>query len=433
MRDYCEDLSNLANKVTPLVIKPRTVAAIAATVGALSKATGTTWGYDEESDSFYEMTPIKNIKTTTPPYETRKSEYGGEFVNANIIDAWEALMASGIPDRKYSEGNTPGQQGTKIDKTEYVCKQFALDATNYLNSIKDEKGNQKFHVKAMGLLGIYTYGYDENGNDLIGQEVAHELIVIEDRENAIAYWIDPTAGVWSEKEETQLSSMQKWIKDPRSYVPFETTRIPMTTRVEFEKTPIEPQTGQTGLTGYDLTGTKMALGEKEFKITYIDEMKTPIIEEKIMQYDTYGDSDTTYILPVPLNMEDLLVHSDDTYDDKELKRMEDELRKKGFSEEFIARRRADPYYITEKQPEEIEKENAWIRLNAMKNRKETKTTEELKAMNPLQSEIQQTNKNEKIETITINQLQTTKPIALTNEELKQLEEIEDDIRMWTGE
>ena len=97
MSDYCEDLRKLANKVKPLVTKARTVAAVAATVGALSKATGTTWGYDEESDSFYEMTPMKNIKTTTPPYETRETEFGGEFVNANIIDAWEALMASGLP------------------------------------------------------------------------------------------------------------------------------------------------------------------------------------------------------------------------------------------------------------------------------------------------------------------------------------------------
>ena len=425
MSDYCEDLSRLANKVKPLIIKPRTVAAVAATVGALSKATGTTWGYDEESNSFYEMTPMKNIKTTTPPYEERETKFGGEFVNANIIDAWEALMASGIPNRKYSEGKTPGQQGTKIDKTEYVCKQFAIDAANYLNSLKDENGNQKFHVKAMGLLGIYTYGYDNNGNDLTGQEVAHEMIVIEDRENAIAYWIDPTAGVWSEKEETQLSSMQKWIKDPLSYVPFATTRIPITTRIEFEKTPVEPQSGQTGLTGYDLTGTKMMLGEKEYKINYIDEMKTPIIEEKIMQYDTYGDSDTTYILPVPLNMEDLLVHSDDTYDDKELKQMKDELRKKGFSEEFIARRRADPYYITEKQPDEIEKENAWVRLNAMKNIDTVKSIEELKQMNPIKSTTNQYNKKTTGEIIP--------PIELTDEDIKQMKEIENEIKMWTGE
>jgi hypothetical protein len=306
-----------------------------------------------------------------------------------------------------------------------VCKQFAIDATNYLNSIKDENGNQKFHVKAMGLLGIYTYGYDNNGNDLTGKEVAHEMIVIEDRENAIAYWIDPTAGVWSEKEETQLSSMQKWIKDPRSYVPFATTRIPITTRIEFEKTPVEPQSGQTGLTGYDLTGTKMTLGEKEYKINYIDEMKTPIIEEKIMQYDTYGDSDTTYILPVPLNMEDLIVHSDDTYDNKELKRTEEELRKKGFSEEFIARRRADPYYITEKQPEEIEKENALIRLNAMKNTKPVKSIEELKKMNPMKSTTNQYNKKTTGEIIP--------PIELTDEDIKQMKEIENEIKMWTGE
>ena len=157
-------------------------------------------------------------------------------------------------------------------------------------------------------------------------------------------------------------------------------------------------------------------------------MKTPIIEEKIMQYDTYGDSDTTYILPVPLNMEDLLVHSDDTYDDKELKRMKDELRKKGFSEEFIARRRADPYYITEKQPDEIEKENAWVRLNAMKNVKPTKSMEELKQMNPMKSTTNQYNKKTTGEIIP--------PVTLTTDEEKQLEEIAKEMEkteMWTGE
>ena len=209
---------------------------------------------------------MKNIKTVSPTYIERETWYGGERVNANIIDAWEALMSSGILEREYTEGEIPGQQGRRIDKTEYVCKQFAIDAATLLNSIKDENGNQKFHVKAMGLIGNYTYGYDDYGNDLTGKKMAHTTILIEDRTNAMAYWIDPTAGIWSEKEETRLESMKKWIADPRSYAPFSTTRIPITQKIRYEETIVDPQTGQTGETGYDLTGTKMVVGENEYKI-----------------------------------------------------------------------------------------------------------------------------------------------------------------------
>ena len=429
MSDYCEDLSRLANKVKPLIIKPRTVAAVAATVGALSKATGTTWGYDEESDSFYEMTPTKNIKTVSPTYIERETWYGGERVNANIIDAWEALTSSGILEREYTEGEIPGQQGRRIDKTEYVCKQFAIDAATLLNSIKDENGNQKFHVKAMGLIGNYTYGYDDYGNDLTGKKMAHMTILIEDRTNAMAYWIDPTAGIWSEKEETQLSSIQKWTKDPRSYVPFATTRIPITQKIRYEETLVDPQTGQTGETGYDLTGTKMMLGDNEYKIKYIYEIDTPISEEKREQFDNYGESNAVFVLPTPINNESMIAQRDETIKDDELEAMQQSLRKKGYDEKFINSIRADPYYTTKKQTPEIEKENALIRLNAMKNINPVKNTEELKSMYPMEQV-----KIESYDRKTTGEIKP--PMTLTTDEEKQLEEIAKEMEkteMWTGE
>ena len=420
MSDYCEDLSRLANKVKPLIIKPRTVAAIAATVGTLAKATGTTWGYNEDTNNFYEMEPMKDTKTISPTYVERETDYGGEYINANIIDVWEALMASGIPDREYSEGETPGQQGRLEDKTEYVCKQFAIDAARRLNSIKDNDGNRKFHVKIVGLIGKYTS---------TGEKMAHMTLLVEDRTNAMAYWIDPTAGVWSEKEETRLDSMQKWIKDPRSYAPFATTRIPITTKIRYEETLIEPQSGQTGETGYDLINTKMMLGEKEYRITYIYEFDTPVTEEKRKQFDNYGESNQIYIEPTPLNMETIIAQRDEKYKDTTLEGQQADLRKQGHDEKFIDKRRADPYYITEKQPNEIEKENAIIRLNAMKNKKQTKSIEELKLMNPIESIKQQTyNKKTTGEIIP--------PITLTTAEEKQLEEIAKEMEnteMWTGE
>ena len=429
MSDYCSDLSDLANKVKPLVIKPRTVAAIAATVGALAKATGTTWGYDQESDSFYEMTPTKNTKIISPTYVERETRYGGEYVNANIIDAWEALMESGIPNRIGSIGDQPGQQGRLEDTTEYVCKQFAIDAATLLNSINDEEGNRKFNVKVITILGTITYGYDEYGNDLTGTTIGHVALKIEDKTNAMAYWVDPSAGIWSEKEETQLESMQKWIKDPRSYVPFATTRIPITTTAKIAGTIVEPQTGQTGETGYDLAGTNMMLGYKEYKINYIYEIDTPATEEKRKQFDDYGQRNAVYILPTPINNEDATAYVDETYNDVTLTGMQESLRKKGYDEKFIEKRKPDIYYITEKQPAEIEKENAKLRLLAMKNKRQEKSTEELKLMNPIESIKQQTyNKKTTGEIIP--------PITLTTAEEKQLEEIAKEMEnteMWTGE
>ena len=407
MSDYCSDLSKLANKVKPLVTKARTVAAIAATVGALSKATGTTWGYNEDTNEFYEMTPMRDDKTTmTPTYITRESEYGGEYVNANIIDAWEALMSSGIPERKYSEGELPSIEGTAKDKTEYICQNYAMDATNYLNNIKDENGNQKFHATAILIAGTDTYG----------NTIGHAAIKIEDRTNAIAYWIDPSAGVWSEKEETQLSSMQKWIKNPRSYVPFATTRIPITTQVEFAGTIIEPQTGQTGETGYDITGTQMMLGETQYTIEHIEELPNAIQiqayspdEGKIYgQMTSMGKGRTVY-----------------DAQGKQVKIVQENIKKRGGTTEQIELAEKDLAATTVKQTPEIEKENALIRLNTMKNTKPVKSIEELKKMNPMKSTTNQYNKKTTGEIIP--------PIELTDEDIKQMKEIENEIKMWTGE
>jgi len=407
MTNYCDELTKLANRVKPIVIKPRTVAAIAATVGALSKATGTTWGYNEDTNEFYEMTPMSDDKTTmTPTYITKESEYGGEYINENIIDAWEALMSSGIPERKYSEGELPSIEGTAKDKTEYICQNYAMDATNYLNNIKDENGNQKFHATAILIAGTDTYG----------NTIGHAAIKIEDRTNAIAYWIDPSAGVWSEKEETQLSSMQKWIKNPRSYVPFATTRIPITTQVEFAGTIIEPQTGQTGETGYDITGTQMMLGETQYTIEHIEELQNAIQiqayspdEGKIYgQMTSMGKGRTVY-----------------DAQGKQVKIVQENIKKRGGTTEQIELAEKDLAATTVKQTPEIEKENALIRLNTMKNTKPVKSIEELKKMNPMKSTTNQYNKKTTGEIIP--------PIELTDEDIKQMKEIENEIKMWTGE
>jgi hypothetical protein len=343
--------------VKPLITKTRTVAAIAATVGALSKATGTTWGYNEETNSFYEMTPIDKTKQIeTPEYITRTTDYGEEGINANIIDAWEALMASGIPDRKYNIGELPSVEGRQRDKTEYICQNYAMDAANYMNSIKDEDGNQKFFAVATAVVGTSTRG----------ETIPHVVIKIEDRKNAIAYWIDPSAGIWSEKEETQLSAMQKWIKDPRSYVPFATTRIPITTQTTFAGTLIDPQTGQTSETKYDLTGTKMMLGTREYTIEHTEELPNAI---QVQSY-IYDEEETSgAITSIGKNR---ITRTTENYAPA-LEKTKQTLYEVNAPEKALELYNKDMQFVTMKQTPKTEKENAMIRLNEMKNKKEITT------------------------------------------------------------
>jgi hypothetical protein len=368
MSNYCSDLNTLANQVKPPVVKQRTIVAVAATVGALSKATGTTWGYNEDTKSFYEMTPMKNTKTISPTYVERETDYGGEYINANIIDAWEALMASGIPNRKYSMGESPGIEGKRQDRTEYICQNFAIDATNYLNSIKDNDGNKKFSAVAINLVGTDTQG----------KTIPHVVIKIEDKTDAMAYWIDPSAGIWSEKEETKLESMQKWIKDPRSYAPFATTRIPITTKVTYAGTLVEPQTGQTGKTGYDLTGTKMMLGDTEYTIEHIEELPN-VIQTTAYIYDE-GILAAT---PTAIG-KNRIAQTTENYAPA-LEKVRQALYDKNAPKKALELYDKDISFATMKQSQRIEKENAMIILEKRKQlAATTKSTEELKQLYPIE-------------------------------------------------
>ena len=69
--------------------------------------------------------------------------------------------------------------------------------------------------------------------------------------------------------------------------------------------------------------------------------------------------------------------------------------------------------------------NVSCELNAMKNVKPTKSMEELKKMNPIGQKTQGYNKKATGEIMP--------PIELTDEDIKQLKEIENEMKMWTGE
>ena len=110
---------------------------------------------------------------------------------------------------------------------------------------------------------------------------------------------------------------------------------------------------------------------------------------------------------------------------KQVKIVQENIKKRGGTTEQIELAEKDLAATTVKQTPEIEKENALIRLNTMKNTKPVKSIEELKKMNPMKSTTNQYNKKTTGEIIP--------PIELTDEDIKQMKEIENEIKMWTGE
>jgi hypothetical protein len=390
-------------------MKPRTVAAIAATVGALSKATGTTWGYNEDTNEFYEMTPMSDDKTLmTPEYEYRETDYGGENINADIIDIWEAYMASGIPDQEYSMGDLPGVEGTSKDPTENICQNYAIKMAEFINSMKDNDGNNTFNAVVMNVVGT-----DENGNT-----IAHVVVKIEDRTQAIGYWIDPSAKIWSEKEETRLTAMQKWIKDPRSYAPFATTRVPITTQITFAGTVVEPQTGQTGQTGHDLTGTTMLLGNTQYTIEHTEELPNAVQIQAYI-YDEGITSGT--VTSIGKNR---ITRTTDEYAPA-MEQIKENVKKRGYGGKITELSYKDVSFATMKQTPDIEKENAKIILE--KRKKITSQTQQ-EIYTPKQDTIQTQGKNK------INEIRQN--LTITDEDRKQLEEYAKELKnmtMWIGE
>jgi hypothetical protein len=214
-----------------------------AIIGTTTTADGKTYITTMGSKVYNEITPT-GPKTVQPEYAERKSEYGPENVNKNIVRAYDVYMNSHLPNVTYSEGNQPGIQGNKIDAEERICQTFAMKGADFINDRKELK-SLGLQAKVVNVYGTYLTG--EN----TGKTISHALVLIENTNNPIGTYIDPVT-----KE----------------------------TKTIYESTLLEPQTGQTGESGRDLTGTTMMLGNSKYKIEYTQEMEKAT-QQTWMQYD----------------------------------------------------------------------------------------------------------------------------------------------------
>lgn len=305
MSDYCNELTKMKNDLKTPLVSRRTIASIAATAAMLSKASdGTTWSYDEEHDNWYYMEPANKEKLI--PYTEGlveiKNEWG-ETVNTiqgYMIAAYDETMKSGIPNLLGTQGSKPGIQGSYEDFQERMCQDFSILLTNHLNKIYDDQGNRKFYAKAVALVGKWTTGKDK------GKGLAHAVVKIEDRSRPMVYWIDPLAGVTIKPTESVGESIRKELIDPRNWTPFATTEIPLTFKIDYAGTLIEPQNGIIGKTGYDLTGTEMKVCGENYIITHTEEFEKPIQMEAYNYL--YGQAKPTLFS----RTSDIITHDDRT-------------------------------------------------------------------------------------------------------------------------
>jgi len=221
------------------------VGALAA--GALLASTQTAEGkkylYDKGDDTWMEIVPV-GPKTVPVVGEKRRTEEGYEFININILPAYDKLMESNIPGQAYVEGDLES-----LTTNQNNCQDFAIKGANLINSDStlNNKGLQAKIVTVIATITKAPTGAALQPGDPLG----HALIKVENTNKQIGSYVDPKTG--------------------------KTTPI-------YESTLVEPQTGQTGETGTDITGTSMKLGKYEYTIEAMQEMKTGE-QQLIMQYD----------------------------------------------------------------------------------------------------------------------------------------------------
>jgi hypothetical protein len=260
----------------------------------MTDADGKMWKYDADKETYYEITP-KGPKTVDVKYSLEKTEYGPENVNVAILPAWKALMNSGIPNKDYSMGTIEGVQGRDIDIEENTCQNSAMDATEVINN---DEATRKANLEAsvVNLIGTYTTS---------GKPITHAGVMIENKNNQIGSYTDPVT-----KKSTPI----------------------------YEKTFIEPQTGETSYSGTDLTSTKMRIAGNEYNIEYTQEMEKTE-QRRTMLYDM----GTTELQTAPVKGTDTISTIQDTYAPSVSKVVKDAI-EHGASREIAEQARIDPWW-----------------------------------------------------------------------------------------
>jgi hypothetical protein len=220
------------------------------TMTTMTDADGKMWKFNNDTQTYYEIIP-KGPKIVDVTYSHEQSAVGPEDVNAAILPAWKALMNSEIPYEDYTVGELEGIQGTKYDISENICQNFAIKGINAINNDENVK-KANLVAKVVNIIGT----------DVNGEVISHTAVMIENKNKVIATYTDQLTG--------------------------KTENI-------YEKTIIEPQTGQTSYSGSDLTHTKMMTGDTEYNMEYIQEL-TNATQEYYPQYD---DTEDNTIIPEP--------------------------------------------------------------------------------------------------------------------------------------
>jgi len=179
---------------------------------------------------------------------------------ADVIESFspvlETLKQQNFYNKSYVEGNLPGVQGPELDKSEYMCMNFAIDGAKAINNAHGKDG---IRAKVVGVYGLSVAGPDK------GNIVDHALIKVEDTTKPIGQYTD---------------SLGK-------------------THLVYLSQLLEPQTGQMSGPGYvaDYSGTPMYMGNSKYIIDYMQEFDED--EVSISTYVSVLFGTYTGLLPSP--------------------------------------------------------------------------------------------------------------------------------------
>lgn len=256
-----------------------------ATVGTLGVASGVLWDYDEKQDAFIRKTMVGKPPDKEPwerfaDYTTVENKWTWEqtVLPTSVADAYKAYIDEGyLAYRKYSLGAIPGYQGRGADISEWICQNFAISAADYINSLRNPDGSQKYFAQVVNIIGRYD-------DPTIGEpgakgQILHAAIVLIDKTKPYAYVIDPMNKLPSNQLDTPEKILDH-IMNPLVWEPSVTLRTTPEPKlsIKYEKTLVEPQysdysgTIQVGESLSELVGTKMSLGDAAYTIDHIEYM-----------------------------------------------------------------------------------------------------------------------------------------------------------------
>jgi hypothetical protein len=218
-----------------------------------------TWKYDPKADTYNSMTLAK-----TPEEQPELDPENG--LPVGVSEAYKELVKSGISGKKYTFGNIEGIQGSKVDPTEYICQNYAIDAVNYLN----DKG---YDVSLVNLYGTKL----ENGD-----AIWHSIIAINDKSRNYIYTIDPLGTLTHSTGDLLSDQLVTKLKDPGNYTPISISRLPTLVASESEKTFVEPQDNFAKNLDNNIVGNSMYIGDAIYTIDHIEIIKNPIQGESYM-------------------------------------------------------------------------------------------------------------------------------------------------------